>query len=232
MSRSSRSIAAASLLIFSVPVFSQTKRGGAALPAAPTPNGGVAASATATPPNHPELKAYLSCGFPDGLQVSGTDQMPSDVRSRPVQVHGETKSVPLLDGWRITFGYPGEQPYASVKLELLPATNYLESKRLLLADFDDIVASDKNVTRATRTAPMSGFSVVGLDRNSLSGTTLGIYMLMDDRAHTVMTAYFLNPGGKKFKTPQEYGQMRDTFLYNYTHCVRSNQNSTMFGGAK
>jgi hypothetical protein len=221
----------ATLLLCSVSAFAQAKRPAAPLPAGPAPN--AAAQPANGPKNHPELKAYGSCQFPDGLQVTGVEPMPDDVHERPVQIHGVTKSVPLLDGRRITFAYPGEQPYASVKLELLPAADWIENRKLLLADFDDIVASDKNVTRSNSHAPLSGFSVNGLDRTNLtSGTTLGIYMLMDDRTHTVLTAYFLNPSAKKFKSPEEYGRMRDTFLYNYTHCIRSNQNATLFGNSK
>lgn len=184
---------------------------------------------------HPELKVYESCQFPDGLTVAEVQPMPADVHERPVQVRtaqGEvTKQVPLLAGRRITFAYPGADPYASVKLELLPAENYAANRTLLLQDFDDIIASDKGVAKNTTKPPkISGFSVVGLDRKTITGNTLGIYLLLDDAAHVAETVYLLNPKTGGPKTGAEYGQKRDTFLYNYTRCVRNNQNGVLFGG--
>ncbi len=198
------------------------------LPAAPTP------AAPAPAKNYPELKPYDSCDFPDGLRVTDVSAMPAEVHERPVQMHGVTKSVPLLGGRRVTFAYPGGQPYASVKVELLPAENYAANRRLLLDDFDDIVASDKHVARSARKPLLNGFFIEGLDRDSLEGNTLGIYLLLDDRTHVASTIYLLNadPAQRKFKTPAEYSSMRDTFLYNYTRCIRNNQTGSLFGGTK
>ena len=159
-------------------------------------------------------------------------EMPPDVHDRPVQVHGTARTVPLLAGRRVTFGYTGGQPYASAKVELLPQENYAANRKLLLDDFDDIVASDKGVARNTARPPtISGFSSIGLDRSTITGNTLGIYLLLDDRTRIATTIYLLNSEGR-IKTTADYARMRDTFLYNYTHCVRNNQNGALFGGAK
>jgi hypothetical protein len=102
-----------------------------------------------------------------------------------------------------------------------------------MEDFDDIIASDKNVTRnTTRKSPFNGFSISGLDRNTVQGSTLGIYLLIDDRTRIVTTAYLLNPKKSPIKTTADYARMRDTFLFNYTKCIRNNQNGVMFGAAK
>lgn len=182
------------------------------------------------PPSQAALKPYESCGFPDGLQITDIQQMPPDVHERPVVSHGTSKSVPLLAGRRITFAYAGAEPYASAKVEELPPENYAANRRLLLDDFDDIIASDAMVLRnATHGATMSGFAAVGLDRIVMSGTTLGIYMLLDDRTHVAATIYLLNPPQSKFKVPADYARARDTFLYNYTRCIRNNQIGKSFG---
>ena len=183
----------------------------------------------------PELKAYGSCSFPDGLQVIDDSPMPPNVHERPVQSHGTTGSVPLLAGRRVVFGYPGEDAYANVKVELLPEGNFAANRKLLLEDFDDIVASDKGVARNVARKPtQSGFSVTGLDRKSLQGNTLGIYLLIDDKTQTVATVYLLNgtPAKRKFQTLTEYARMRDTFLYNYTRCIRNNKTGSTFGVSK
>lgn len=184
---------------------------------------------------YPELHAYESCSFPDGLQVTEVTPMPLDVRVRPVQAHGKTGSVPLLAGRRITLSYPDESPYASVKVELLPAADFAENRQLVLDDFEDILASDKGTARnATHKPTQNGFTITGLDRKALTGNTLGIYLLTDKDTHVVATIYLLNqdPAKRKFKTVNEYAHVRDTFLYNYTRCVRNNQTGNTFGVAK
>lgn len=182
------------------------------------------------PKSYPELKPYESCSFPDGLQITDVAPMPDDVRDRPVQSHGVTKQVPLLAGRRITFAYPGAKPYASAKVELLPPENWTINRKLLLDDFDDVANSDKTVARNKARQPtISGFSAVGLDRMAVLGNTLGIYLLLDDKTHVATTIYLLNPPESKFKGVADYARSRDTFLYNYTHCIRNNQTGSMFG---
>lgn len=182
---------------------------------------------------YPDLKPYESCSFPDSLQITDVAPMPDDVRERPVQAHGVTRQVPLLAGRRITFAYPGAKPYASAKVELLPAEGWLANRKLLLDDFDDIANSDKTVARnKTRQPTLSSFSVVGLDRMAVVGDTLGIYLLLDDKTHIATTIYLLNPPESKFKALADYARSRDTFLYNYTHCIRNNQAGALFGAAR
>jgi len=192
----------------------------------------VAAVAYAQAPKEfPELKPYESCAFPDGLTVADIQPMPADIHDRPAKTKQGEKTIPLLAGRRISFAYPGAATYASVKVELLPPDNYALNKRYLLEDFDDIVASDKSVVKSTRQPRLSAFNVVGLDRKEINGTTLGIYMLTDDTTHVVTTVYLLNPKQSNFKTIADYARQRDTFLYNYTRCIRNNQSGMLFGSS-
>ncbi len=197
----------------------------------------VALACTITAPaqqNVAPLKAYESCSFPDGLQVVEDTPMPTSVLQRPTQSHGQTGFIPLVAGRRVVFGYPDGVAYANVKVELLPKENYAANRKLLLDDFDDIVASDPNVVRNTkRKATQSGQYITGLDRKSLDGSTLGIYLTIDDQTHIAATVYLLNADLAKrpFKTLDQYASMRDTFLYNYTRCIRNNITGQTFGAA-
>ena len=182
----------------------------------------------------PEMRAFQTCSFPDGLQVMDVAPMPAEVHERPVQVHGTSATVPLVGGERVVFGYGGV-PYANVKVEQLPAANFAANRQLLLADFSDIVASDTTVARNSARKPtQNGFSMVGLDRVNLEGSTLGIYLLIDDATRTAATMYLLNaePGKRRFKTLDESAHLRDTFLYNYTRCVRNNLTGNTFGAPR
>ncbi len=219
-------------LLLSSPAPAQTKSSrSAVLP--PAPSSRVTVPTKAPAKSTADLSVYGTCAFPDGLQVTDVQSMPSDVHDRPVQVHGATKQVPLIAGRRVTFAYPGAQPFASAKVEELPAENFAANRKLLFDDFDDIVASDKTVTRNSTKGPsISSFSIAGLDRNLIAGNTLGIYMLVDDRTHVATTVYLLNPAQSNFKTIADYTRSRDTFLYNYTRCIRNNQNGLLFGAPK
>ncbi len=161
--------------------------------------------------------------------------MPANVLQRPVQSHGTTTFVPLVAGRRVVFGYPQSGAYANVKVEQLPKENFAGNRKLLLDDFDDIAASDPNAIRNTkRKATQSGQFITGLDRKDLQGNTLGIYMAIDDQTHVVATVYLLNgdPSKRPFQTLGEYTRMRETFLYNYTRCIRNNLTGQTFGVSK
>ena len=184
-------------------------------------------------PANPELKPYESCAFPDGLVVTDVTPMPSGVVERPVQSHGKTGTVPLLGGRRVLFAYPDSDVYANAKVELLPEANYAANRKLLVDDFNDILASDKGVTRNLARKPtLNSFAIAGMDRSALKEKTLGIYLLLDDKNRVATTIYFLNgpPAQRRFKTLADYASLRDTFLYNYTRCIRNNQASAAFGG--
>ncbi len=119
------------------------------------------------------------------------------------------------------FAYPGEEFYANVKVELLPSDGYAESKRALIDDFDSILASGDTERNYKLRPKLHNFEIHGLDRSKREGGVLGIYVLFDDATHAVTTIYFLNQEPpKRFKTMEEYAQVRDQFLERYTTCIR------------
>jgi len=127
---------------------------------------------------------------------------------------------------QVTFGYPLTDLFANAKVELLPAARYLEMKRILLANLT-FLESERNGPTEARAMPVGlhGFEVHGNDLRKLAGSVLGMYVLLDDKAHVATTVYFLNQQAwqRKFQTMEEYGRLRDSFLKSYTGCVRVNQ---------
>jgi len=127
----------------------------------------------------------------------------------------------MTDGRRIMFAYPNEDVYANVKVEILPAEGYAESKDALIGDFEHILASDNTSRNYALKPRLNGFEIQGLDRSKREGGVLGIYLFFDDPTRTVTTIYFLNQEPpKRFKTMQEYAVLRDRFLNEYTSCIR------------
>jgi len=135
------------------------------------------------------------------------------------------RQVDLLAGNRIMFAYPKTGFYANLKVERLPSENYSELKQPLIASFDYLLASGDNTRNYSLKPQLNDFDIRGLDRDKIEGGVLGLYLLFDDVQHDVVTVYFLNqkPASRKFKTFEEYRQLRDQFLTTYTSCIRKNE---------
>jgi hypothetical protein len=165
--------------------------------------------------------AYTACGLPGGPKIVEVTPVAAGVTGRTVPIIGGSATVPITKGRRIMFAYPGEDFYANMKVELLPADGYAESKAALVDNFDYVLASDNNVRNYKFKPKLNGFNIQGLDRTKREGGTLGMYLLFDDPTHTVITIYFLNQEPPKdFQTMQQYATLRDRFLQGYTACVR------------
>lgn len=172
------------------------------------------------------LSPYTSCEFTDGLNVVEVDPLAPGVHTRSVETAQGARDIPMEAGERIMFAYPLTGFYANVKAEVLPAAQYPELKKVLLASEWYAMAHTPGSERNTNLpADLHGFDVYGQDRQNLEGGVLGMYLLFDDAAHVVTTVYFLNQEAwqRKFQSIQEYRQLRDRFLTAYTGCIRQNQ---------
>ena len=181
----------------------------------------VFATAAAAQTTNDSFAPYTGCKLPDGLSVVETAPLAPGVSSRTVQLILGTYTVTISDGRRVMFAYPDEDFYANVKVEILPDEDYAKSKAALIGNFDWILASGDNSRNYKLKPQLNGFQIQGLDRAKREGGVLGIYLFFDDPTRTVTTIYFLNQEPpKRFKTIEEYAVIRDTFLSNYTSCVR------------
>lgn len=165
--------------------------------------------------------AYSGCSLADGLSVVETAPLAPSVTSRTVKTVLGTEQVPLVAGRRVMFAYPGEDFYANVKVELLPAPGYEQTKKALIANFEYLLASGDNSRNYALKPHLNGFDIQGLDRSKREGGVLGVYLLFDDATHTVLTIYMLNQEPPhRFRTMEEYATLRDAFLSGYTGCIR------------
>jgi hypothetical protein len=172
------------------------------------------------------LEAYTSCHFSDDLQIVRTDPLATDVTARNVETAEGSRRIDMEAGVRVMFAYPLNGFYANVKVELLPAANYLELKKALQANFDYVLAHSPGSSLNPSLPPLlRDFEIRGEDRTKLEGGVLGIDLLFDDKSHVVTTVYLLNqePLQRKFQSIEEYKRLRDQFLQTYTGCIRQNQ---------
>lgn len=164
---------------------------------------------------------YTGCSLSEGLSVVETAPLAPGVKARTVTTMKGPYTVNMVEGRRVMFAYPDEDFYANVKVEILPAEGYVESKEALISDFEHTLASGDNSRNYSLKPHLNGFEIQGLDRSRREGGVLGIYLFFDDPNHTVTTIYFLNQEPpKRFKTMQEYAVVRDRFLSEYTSCIR------------
>lgn len=171
------------------------------------------------------LSAYTSCHFPDDLLISNIDPLAPGVTARWVDTSNGSKRIDMAAGIRVMFRYPLTDFYANVKVELLPAAEYPNLKKDLLANFEYLAQSSGNVRNTTLPSQIHGFETYGEDRDQLKGGVLGFYLLFDDKTQAATTIYFLNQDEwqRKFQTVEEYRRLRDQFLQAYTGCIRENQ---------
>jgi hypothetical protein len=170
------------------------------------------------------FEPYTTCSLPDGPSVVETAPLAPGVTTRNVQTIKGPLPVRMLDGRRVMFAYPGEDFYANVKVEILPADTWSDARNTLSENFDYLLASGDDVRNYSLRPDLNGFSIAGQDRTKREGGVLGFYLLSDNTTHTVITIYFLNQE-PPFKTMQEYAVLRDRFLNGYTACIRKNLQS-------
>lgn len=163
---------------------------------------------------------YTSCHMAGGPNIVDVAPLDPGIKSRSVQTLAGYATIPMLDGGRIMFAYPGEDYYANVKVEFLPAASYADSKAALSDNLDYVLASGDSVRNYKLKPKLNGFDMEGIDRSKRKGGVLGMYLMFDDATRTVVTIYFLNQEPpKRFTTMEEYAALRDHFLTGYTTCI-------------
>jgi hypothetical protein len=167
------------------------------------------------------FEPYTTCSLADGPSVVETAPLAPGVNTRNVETRKGALPVKMLAGRRVMFAYPGEDFYANVKVEVLPADTWSDARTTLSENFDYLLASGDDVRNYRLQPELNGFPVEGQDRAKREGGVLGFYLLFENATHTVITIYFLNQEPPvKFHTIQEYAVLRDRFLNGYTACIR------------
>ncbi len=169
------------------------------------------------------LRPYTGCRLPGGPDLVGTTPLPQAPMTRPAQTLTGTRQIKLVDGVFAAFAYTPGVPFANVKIEQLPASNYATEKGDLISEFDAINAKGEDTQRNYALKPtLNGFEIYGFDRTALDGNVLGIYLFFDNPHHIATTAYLLNAPApqRHFANVAEYTNLREGFLNAYTACVR------------
>lgn len=180
------------------------------------------------------LRPYVTCHFDDGLAAVAKEPTPLAASGRTAMTLIGPKQVAIARGERVLFAYPGMDPFVQATIEQLPAKSFTQGKADLVSAFDKQIAAHDDVQRNYGLKPtINGYEAHGLDRKELSGSVQGVYLLIDDANHTVISIDFVNQpaGSPGFSSMDEYTKRRDSFLATYSRCVRANMHATATSAA-
>jgi hypothetical protein len=173
------------------------------------------------------LKLYVSCKFEDDLQVNEIAHRSKSAESfRTVETVEGTKKVSVIDGYRMMFAYP-KTPYffANVKVEQSSPQDYAKDKETVIEEMKYLPLIKNALVPMAYGGKrdFNGYETYGADRAVIDkGGVLGIHVLFSDTDHVIITVYFLNQGRekRKFQNIEEYRELRDRFLNQYTSCIK------------
>jgi hypothetical protein len=185
------------------------------------------------------LRPLTQCDFADGLRIVAADRAPAEIRERKVATASGARAVSLADGYRVLLAYPASDYFANVKLELSQEARYSADKKAVVANMEFL--ANRSSKDARETVPLQhdtfkGFDLYGFNfptidfyiagnPPTLGGGPIGTYVLFDDSRRMIVTMYFLNQRQerRRFRTIEEYRDLRDRFLESYTTCLSRSQ---------
>jgi len=173
------------------------------------------------------LKPFTSCDLDNGLKIVQVDRLPKDVKSRTVKTSKGDQKVSLADGYRVMVAYNDDRDwFANIKAEKSVMADYEQDKERVMENLKWAASTGKEMESPEPVKVSFGeYQGYGTSRRTLTGNTLGIYVLFSDVDRTIITFYFINQNSKRkrFQTVEEWQVLRDGFLNTYTTCVKSNR---------
>lgn len=142
---------------------------------------------------------------------------------REVGFSANTRQVSVIDGYRLTYSYPRNYAFASLRAERSDASRYRQDRDIVSAHFAEMASADP----ALELAELSyrGFPVQLLTKKELGGRTVASAQILADRDAVIITISFLNqlPEHRSFQTLEEFTSLRDAFIRGYIDCVARKQ---------
>lgn len=170
-------------------------------------------------PANDDLQPYTSCELGKDFQIVTVDNPITNFAwSAPTEA-GDI-DIPVETGVRMLVTYQDSEPFANVKVERFPKATYTQEKTNLLNSLE-YLDSKPGMDPKVQTASKNGLTLYGISRNELKGAVLSIYNVFLDDRHVAIGMYLLNAeaADRKFKTIDEYKEIRDKFLDAYSKCV-------------
>lgn len=175
------------------------------------------------------LKPFTTCELDNGLKIVQVDRLPKDVKSRNVTTSKGEQAISLADGYRVMVSYNENKDwFANIKVEKSVTADYEQDKERVIENLKWAASTSKELESQEPIKISFGeYEGYGTSKRTLIGNMLGIYVLLSDVDHTIITFYFINqnPKRKRFQTIEEWRILRDEFLKTYTTCVKNNRSA-------
>jgi len=163
-----------------------------------------------------------SCAWPDKLAASPVSKLPEAFKARSLQMPTGTVQISLVEGYRLSLAEDGKELFANVKVEQSDPQQFETDRDAVVANLRWILSSSKGMeTTEPLGVSMNGFEGPMINRAALTGSTLALISLFNEKEKLILTIYLENaaPEKRSFQTKDEWSLMRDRFLSALTGCA-------------
>ena len=166
--------------------------------------------------------AITSCAWPDKLVPGNVAKLPEQFKVRAVQLANGAAQVSVVEGYRFPIAPEGREVFANVKIEQSEAAKFDSDREAIIANIRWILSTSKDMeTPEPLLVSMNSFEGPMINRAALSGTTLALIALFNDKEKLVLTIYLENapPDKRAFSSKDQWNGMRDRFFIALTSCA-------------
>lgn len=166
--------------------------------------------------------AMTSCPWSDKLVAGTVAKLPEAFKLRAVQLPSGAAQISIVEGFRFPMTQEDKGVFANVKVEQSEPEKFDSDREAIVANLRWILSTSKEMeTPEPLLVSMNGFEGPMINRATLSGTTLALIALFNEKEKLVITIYLENaaPEKRSFATKEEWNGMRDRLFTALTSCA-------------
>ena len=166
--------------------------------------------------------AMTTCAWPDKLVASQPSKLPETFKARALQLPNGSAQVSVVEGWRFSLAEDGRDIFANIKIEQSEPERFDGDRDAVVANLRWILSTSKGMeTEEPLGVSFSGFEGPMINRAALTGSTLALIALFQEKERLIVTLYLENalPEKRSFQTMDEWKLMRDRLLIALTGCA-------------
>ena len=180
------------------------------------------AGAASAGPAERVANAMSACQWSDKLVTGTVSKLPEAFKLRAVQLPSGAAQISVVEGYRFPLAQEDKGVFANVKIEQSEADKFDSDREAIVANLRWILSTSKEMeTPEPLLVNMNGFEGPMINRTALSGSTLALIALFNDKEKLVFTIYLENapPEKRSFATKEEWNGMRDRLFAALTGCA-------------
>ncbi|MBK9606085.1 MAG: hypothetical protein IPO58_06545 [Betaproteobacteria bacterium] len=166
--------------------------------------------------------AMPTCAWSDKLVAGPVAKLPEAFKLRAVQLPSGAAQISVVEGFRLPMAQEGKDVFANIKIEQSETDKFEADRETIIANMRWILSTSKDMeTPEPLLVSMNGFEGPMINRAVLTGATLALIALFNDKEKLVVTIYLENapPEKRAFSTKEEWNGMRDRLFIALTSCA-------------